>query len=64
MTAMRISASAPALTATTPSYDLDMDEVAAELYAALQYIESCQITPSLTPLSAVHAATPEMENEQ
>ncbi|MCX4606823.1 hypothetical protein OG402_41080 [Streptomyces anulatus] len=46
------------------SYDLDMDEVAAELYAALQYIESLQIAPFLTPLPAVHTATPETENEQ
>ncbi|MDX3343524.1 hypothetical protein PV409_36805 [Streptomyces sp. ME02-6979.5a] len=40
--------------------DLDMDEVAAELYTALQYIESLQITP----FPAVHTATPETENEQ
>lgn len=48
----------------TVSYDLDMDEVAAELYAALQHIESLQITPSRTPLLASRTATPETENEQ
>ncbi|MFI9194168.1 hypothetical protein ACIG0A_33320 [Streptomyces californicus] len=51
-------------TAETVFYDLDMDEVAAELYAALQYIESLQTAPSHAPLPAARTATPETENEQ
>ncbi|MFJ6238869.1 hypothetical protein ACIQH0_32860 [Streptomyces griseus] len=64
MTTMRISASAPAFTAATVSYDLDMDEVAAELHAALQHIENLNPNHPHDPPPAATAALPETENEQ
>ncbi|MEU0624996.1 hypothetical protein ABZ329_29565 [Streptomyces rubiginosohelvolus] len=46
------------------SFELDMNEVTTELYAALQHIENLNPDHPHNPPPATTAALPETENEQ